>query len=558
MNRFRHYVVVFGMVVAALFMIAKIFALTYLDRDFLQAEGVKRFERTVPISTHRGSILDRNGNVLSISTPMYSLWTDPGVDEIPTDQIPPLAEAIGKDESTLKSLLHSAQHTRFVYLVRRVTPEVARRVAELNIPGVRFQTEYRRYYPVAEVAAHVVGVTDINDQGQEGLELSFNDLLEGEPGSRRVLRNPTGQLLKDIAIEKPVVYGSDLELTIDLPLQYLSYQSLRRAVEEHEAVSASLVLVDVSNGDVLALTNFPSYNPNDPGNRPFAAMRNRAVTDLYEPGSTVKPFTVMAALETGRYTPDVVIDTNPGYFTVARKTVEDPRNYGALTLKQVLVKSSQVGASKIALDLERLAVYEALVRAGFDEPPMTGLPGESTSVLSIEELKRDVGRVVLSYGYGIAVTPLQVAQGYLTLATGGLRRQISIVQGSVRIEDERVFDAHDVRTLMQMLEGVVSVSGTASRANIEGFQVAGKTGTVRKLSGGDYDDSRHVSWFVGMVPASNPKFLGVVVVNEPQGEFVGGGTVAAPVFKRVAQHALQLFPHKAAQPDALDGDRDAA
>ena len=539
-------------------MVGRIFYLTYVDREFLQAEGVKRIERTVPIPAHRGTIFDRNGHVLSISTPMYSIWTDPGVDAISEEYIPQLSAGLGMDENKLKEQLRKHANSRFVYLARRVNPAIAARVSRLNIPGVRFETEHRRYYPTAEVSAHVIGITDVNDTGQEGLELSLDDTLQGEVGSRRVLRNATGQLLKDISIEKPVVYGTDVVVTIDLPLQYLAYASLQETVEEHNAESASIVLVEVESGEIVAMANYPSYNPNDVADRRFSAMRNRAVTDLYEPGSTVKPFTVLAALETDRYAPATVIDTNPGYINVGRKLIEDPRNYGELTLAEVIMKSSQVGSSKLALDMDRFAIYETLNRAGFDELPMTGLPGEAHPVISVEELKRDVGRVVLSYGYGLAVSPLQLAQGYLTLATGGIRRQMTIVRGMSQSKDERVFNQEDVTTLVKMLEGVVSVAGTASRANIEGFQVAGKTGTVRKLTGSGYDESRHISWFVGLVPTDAPAFVAVIVVNEPRGELIGGGAVAAPIFKRVAQHALQLTPHKHAKSLESSRERDAA
>lgn len=558
MNDGRHYFVVICMIVASLCMVGRIFYLTYVDREFLQAEATKRIERTIPIPTHRGTIFDRNGHVLSISTPMYSVWTDPSVDEIADQYTPQLATALAMEHTKLEELLRTHEKSRFVYLARRVNPAVAARVARLNIPEVRFETESRRYYPTAEVSAHVVGITDINDAGQEGLELSLDDTLRGESGSRRVLRNATGQLLKDIAIEKHVEYGKDVVLTIDLPLQYLAYESLKAAVEEHDAESASIVLVEVASGEIVAMTNYPSYNPNDPSDRSFSSMRNRAVTDLYEPGSTVKPFTALAALETGRYSPETVIDTNPGRFRVDRKLVEDPRNYGVLSLAQVIMKSSQVGSSKIALDIDRLAVYETLNKAGIEELPMTGLPGEVASVLAVEELKRDVGRVVLSYGYGLAVSPLQLAQVYLTLATGGVRRHMTITRGMKQFKDQRVFDEKDVDTLVKMLEGVVTVAGTASKADIEGFQVAGKTGTVRKLSDSGYDEKRHLSWFVGLVPAEAPAFVAVVVVDEPRSEFVGGGTVAAPVFKRVAQHALQLVPYKRMKKSKSNQERDAA
>lgn len=556
-SRLRFAVIAF--VVVAVGMLARMFILATYDRDFLQEQGDRVAQRAESVPTTRGIIYDRAGQPLAISTPVQSIWTDPGIDNIPTESLPDLAQALQIFEEQLRSTLREARDRRFVYLKKRVPHEIAEAVRQLGISGVRFSTEFRRYYPAGEVTAHVVGLIKNDGKGAEGLELSRDAELTGETGQRRVLRARDGRRLRDIRLEDAPKFGEDITTTIDLGLQYLAFRQLRQTVNEHNAKSATLVLIDVLNGEILSLASYPSYNPNDGGDRSFSRMRNRAVTDTYEPGSTIKTFASIAALESGKYDPESEIDTSPGYFGIGRHLVEDPRNYGTLTLEGVLIKSSQVGISRIALSIDKYAVFSALNRAGVVDEPHSGLPYEANGHINVEDLERDIGRATMSYGYGLRVSPLQLAVGYLTIATGGVRRSIGIVRepAPFKSPDQRVFKEEHAKTVLEMLEGVVSPIGTAPKANLEGFSVAGKTGTVRKIMDGSYDESRHIAWFVGIAPSTNPRIVCVVVVDEPTGETTSGGGVASPVFAEVARHTLQLMG-LTGTPKRLIADENAA
>ena len=387
----------------------------------------------------------------------------------------------------------------------------------------------------------MVGTTGIEDSGLEGIELSFDGRLRGEHGRKIVLKDQRGETIKDLDYVASPKFGDDLNLSLDLRLQFLAYRELKSAVVGHRATSGSLVMLDARSGEILALVNQPSYNPNELGSVEVGNMRNRAVTDVYEPGSTVKPFTVLAALESGRFAADTVIDTGPGYFRVGGKLVQDPVNRGAITVGEALQVSSQVGIAKIALDLEERAVYDVLSRAGVGEPVNTGLPGEAWASLDDAGLSSLVGRATLAYGYGLAISPLQLAQAYLTLATGGVRVPVSIVKQEVVRPGTRVFDADMIADVVGMMEGVTDNDGTAPKARVVGYRVAGKTGTARKVGASGYDDERHVALFAGIAPVSDPRLVIVVVVNEPKGDARGGGSVAAPVFGRVAARSMRLL-----------------
>ncbi|MCY4142479.1 MAG: penicillin-binding protein 2 [Gammaproteobacteria bacterium] len=543
MNNKRHNFVLVLFALVTTVMLVRMFILATYDREFLQDRGNSLAQREVSVPTTRGVIYDRSGQPLAVSTPVKSIWTDPGIDTIPRDSYEDLALALHMTVAELERKLWDARDRRFVYLKKRAPHEISEAVELLGIPGVRFTTEYRRYYPAAEVTAHVVGLIKNDGTGAEGLELSHDRTLRGEVGTRRVLRSRDGRKLRDLLLVDPPKHSEGITTTIDLGLQYLAFRHLRETVTEHEAKSATLVLIDVYSGEILALTSYPSYNPNDGGDRAFSRMRNRAVTDTYEPGSTIKTFASLAALETDHFEIATKVDTSPGYFGIGGHLVEDPRNYGELSLEGVLVKSSQVGISKVALKLDKYAVFSALNRAGVISTPHSGLPHEALAHINIEDLERDIGRATLAYGYGLRISPLQLAMGYLTLATGGVRRPVSIIRDSSRSagSGSRVFDPSDVHDVVGMLEGVVSPIGTAPKANIAGFQVAGKTGTVRKISGGEYDEDRHIAWFVGMAPSSDPRIVAVVMVDEPKGEIRSGGGVSGPVFAVVARHALHLM-----------------
>ena len=541
MTRQRHYVLIVVFTFALLGLVGRSSYLAVTEREFLQNQGEARATRTAEIRAHRGVISDRNGDPLAVSTPVVSVWTDPSVDRLDTRELVLVAELLDRPVDGLIKRLERSKHTQFVYLARRVSPAIARSLRALEIPGIRFKQEYRRFYPSGEISAHVVGRTDIDDVGQEGIELSMDHVLRGVPGSKRVLTDRRGQRVRDLDFYDAPDFGDDVELSIDLRLQFLAYRELKSAVEHSGARSGSVVTLDVTTGDVLALVNQPSYNPNRVGSRDFDGMRNRAITDLYEPGSTAKPFAILAALETGIYRADTIIDTTPGYLTVGRKLIEDPVNRGQLTLAEVLAKSSQVGVTKIALGLEASHLYDVFHRSGLGSIPATGLPGEVSGILTDRDIDNPIVRASLAYGYGVTATAMQLAQSYLTIASGGVRRQVNLIRGLPRASDERVFEEGDVASLLHMMEGVASSKGTAPKAQVPGFAVAGKTGTSRKVTSGAYDDTRHVALFAGIAPSRDPQVVVVVIINEPLGEHVGGGEVAAPVFSRILARSLRIL-----------------
>ena len=545
MNAKRHHAATFCFALVILALVGQMLYLAVFERYFLQGKGKLRSERTQVIPVHRGMIYDRSGEPMAISTPVIAVTVNPSRLDWSDADIRNVAANLEINFKALKTKLEAARSREFMYLARRQSPRQALALQQLQITGLEIQTEYRRYYPMGAVAAHLTGITDIDEKGLEGLEKTFNDHLNGELGSRRVLRDRRGRLIRDVQYERLPKFGEDLTTSIDSRLQFLAFNELKNVVAEYNATSASLIFVDVPTGGILALANVPSYNPNNASRSEWSHMRNRAVTDLIEPGSTFKPFVALAALESRLYQPESEIDTNPGWTVVHRKTIQDPRNYGVLTLRDVLVKSSQVGMTRIALNLNEFELFDVLRRAGFQDYVAAGLPGESIGRLSGDDISKPLTRATMAYGYGFSVTPLQLARAYLTIATGGMRRQISILLNDERNQpDERVFTESYALQLLEMLSGVVGPTGTARSAAIPGFSVAGKTGTVQKLSPSGYSDQAHTTLFVGMVPMKNPLYLGVVVVDGPkpkvEGGKVSGGSVAAPIFKRIATRALQL------------------
>lgn len=548
MKRWRHYTVLGLFVMGCGALVGRLVFLNVTEREFLQEQGDARSIRGEQMPAYRGLVYDRHGEPLAVSTPVVAVATDPSRNTLSREDLRALAALLDLDAKVMGSNLRDNAQREFVYLKRRVSWDVAREVRELNLDSVFFQAEYRRYYPAAETTSHVVGMTGIDDAGLEGIELSFEDSLRGEHGRKVVLKDRRGDTIKDLEYLAAPKFGSDLNLSLDLRLQFLAYRELKAAVASHRATSGSLVMLDARSGEILALVNQPSYNPNDLSAADVAAMRNRAVTDTYEPGSTVKPFTVLAALESRQYRPDTMIQTAPGFFRVGGKLIEDPVNRGTITLRDVLKKSSQVGIAKVALALEERAVYDVLVRAGASDYLGTGLPGEAPAALNDFGLDNPVMRATLAYGYGLAMTPLQLSQVYLTLATGGVRLPVSILRQSEPAAGERVFDRRMTRQVLEMMEAVTEDTGTAPKARVSGFRVAGKTGTARKVGTAGYDDERHVALFAGVAPVSDPRIVMVVVVNEPRGEARGGGGVAAPVFSRVAARSLRLLGVK---PDTL-------
>ncbi len=541
MKAWRHYLVVFLFFAGCAALVGRVFHLTLLEKEFLQDQGDVRSIREEIIPAHRGVIYDRQGEPLAVSTPAVAVWADPSRKMLAAADIERLAPLLETSPQALAERLQARSGKSFVYLKRRVSWSLAERVKALGIEGLHFRSEYRRYYPAAETAAHVVGITNMDDVGLEGVELAFDERLRGRHGRKVVLKDRLGAVIRDLDYVAAPRLGQDLSLSIDLRLQYLAYRELKDAVLGHGAASGSIVILDARSGEILALANSPSYNPNASLRGGLAGVRNRAVTDTYEPGSTIKPFAVLAALESGQYAANTLIDTSPGHLSVRGKLIEDPRDFGELTLAGVVRKSSQVGISKVALALPERAIYNTLHRAGADTFIGSGLPGETMARMDDAQLRSRIVRAALAYGYGLSVSPLQLAQAYLTLANGGVRVPPSIVKRPHPPAGEAVFDAKLTEQVLAMMEGVTSPSGTAPGARVPGYRVAGKTGTTRLVGSEGYTDKRHLALFAGVAPLSAPKIVMVVVVNEPKGEEVGGGAVAGPLFSRVTERAMRLL-----------------
>ncbi|MDY6943067.1 MAG: penicillin-binding transpeptidase domain-containing protein [Pseudomonadota bacterium] len=510
------------------------------EKGFLSGQARARHQRVVSIPAHRGMITDRHGEPLAVSTPVDSVWVNPQAFPVDTASIRALAKVAGVNPRHLETRLESRADREFVYVRRHMVPEDAERVRALALPGVYTQREYRRYYPTGEVTAHLVGFTDIDDRGQEGMELAYDEWLRGVPGRRRVMRDGRGNVIDDLGqIEAPRP-GQALALSVDRRLQYLAYRELKAAIAHHRAKSGSVVVLDVATGEILAAANQPGFNPNNRTGMRGAQYRNRAATDVFEPGSTIKPFVVAAAMGQGVFQPTSHVDTTPGWFSVHGGTVRDLRNYGRLDLGGVLAKSSNVGASKIALATPREALWNTLRQVGFGGLTASGFPGERAGRLRHFHEWYTIDHATLAFGYGVSVTALQLAQAYSVLATDGQLRPVSLVKVSGDVTADTVLKPSVVREVRQMMERVVT-EGTASAAAIPAYRVAGKTGTARKPGVGGYTEDRYLALFAGMVPASRPRLVGVVVINEPQGDQYHGGTVAAPVFSRVMSGALRLM-----------------
>lgn len=527
----------------------RVLYLQILKKDFLVGQGDDRHLRTVQISAHRGPITDRHGEPLAVSTPVDSIWAAPQELMPALDRLGHLAEVLDVEADWLARRITSNLDREFVYLRRHLRPNDAARTLSLGLPGVSTLREYRRYYPAGEVAGHVLGFTDIDDRGQEGLELAYDYWLSGETGAKRVLRDRLGRVVEDVELINAAQPGRTLASSLDLRIQYLAYRELKQAVLDSDALSGSVVILDVTNGEVLAMVNQPSYNPNDRAQLEVARYRNRAVTDIFEPGSSFKPLIIAAALESGRYGPDSIIDTSPGYLRVGGKILtEDYNNLGKIDITTMLAKSSSVGAGKLGLELEPEQLWAVLSSFGIGRLTGSGFPGESAGVLKHPQYWRPVGQATLAYGYGLSVTALQLAQAYSVIAADGIRRPISMLVQDEQVAGERVVSVDTARRLRSMLETVVSPAGTGQRAAIRNFRVAGKTGTAKKVGVGGYSEDRYIAVFAGLAPASDPKLVAVVVIDEPRGEDYYGGEVAAPVFSRIVSGALRLM---AIPPDAL-------
>ncbi|MCD1639060.1 penicillin-binding protein 2 [Pseudomonas stutzeri] len=521
----------------------RIVDLQVMDQAFLQGQGDARSVRHIPIPAHRGLITDRNGEPLAVSTPVTTLWGNPKELQAARARWPELAKALGQDAASLSERLQSQASREFIYLVRGLTPEQGQDVLDLKIPGVYSQEEFRRFYPAGEVAAHVVGFTDIDDRGREGMELAYDEWLAGVPGKRQVLKDRRGRLIKDVQVVKNAKAGKAMALSIDLRLQYLAHSELRNVVHEYGAKAASLVMVDVKTGEILAMANQPTYNPNNRRNLQPAAMRNRAMIDVFEPGSTVKPFSIAAALGTGKYQPDSVVNTLPGWMRIGRYTIRDVSRGGMLSLTGILMKSSNVGISKIALDIGAEPVYAVMQQAGFGQDTGLGFPGERVGNLPNHRKWRDAETASLAYGYGLSVTAVQLAHAYAVLGNQGVNVPLSLLRLDETQDGVQVIDKQISATVLQMLRAVVEEEGGGgSRAKVPGYHVGGKSGTAKKISGtGGYTKDAYRSFFAGVAPLSNPRIAAVVVVDEPSKGQYYGGLVAAPVFGKVMARALRLM-----------------
>jgi len=552
--RFRIVLALLALMVGALAW--RIVDLQVIDQGFLQNQGDARSVRHIPIPAHRGLITDRHGEPLAVSTPVTTLWGNPRELQAAQARWPELAQALGQEPVALQQRLKEQAEREFIYLVRGLTPEQGQRVLDLGIPGVYAQEEFRRFYPAGEVAAHVVGFTDIDDRGREGLELAYDEWLAGVPGKRQVLKDRRGRLIKDVQVVKNAKPGKALALSIDLRLQYLAHSELRKVVQEHGAKAASLVMVDVQTGEVLAMANQPTYNPNNRRNLQPSAMRNRALIDVFEPGSTVKPFSIAAALGTGKYQPESVVNTLPGWMRIGRYTIRDVSRGGMLNLTGILMKSSNVGISKIALDIGPEPVHTIMQQAGFGQATGLGFPGERVGNLPNHRKWRDAETASLAYGYGLSVTAAQLAHAYAVLGNEGNNVPMSLLRLDQPQEGVQVIDKTISTTVLRMLQSVVEEEGGGgTRAKVPGYHVAGKSGTAKKVSGtGGYTKDAYRSFFAGVAPVSNPRIAVVVVVDEPSEGGYYGGLVAAPVFGKVAARALRLMN---VAPDNLPPPADA-
>jgi len=528
-------------------LVARAVELQLLDHGFLASQGDARSMRVVKIAAHRGAITDRNGEPLAVSTPVDSVWVNPQELNDNIDQLPKLAKALKEDQQSLVRRITSNLDREFLYLVRHMPPEQAAHIKALGIPGVYLLREYRRYYPAGEISGHVVGFTTVDDKGQEGLELGFDQLLNGEDGAKRVIQDMFGRYVENVESIRSPRPGRDLVTSIDLRIQYLAYRELKSAMQEYRARAGSVIVIDVDTGEVLAMVNQPSYNPNDREQLKAGLYRNRAATDIFEPGSSIKPLIMAAALASGQYAADSVVDTSPGFLKVGTKVFEDEHNLGAIDMATILAKSSNVGTAKVALSLKPEQIWSTLTGLGLGQVSGSGYPGESAGMLSHYSHWRPIGIATLSHGYGLSVTPLQLAHAYATIGAGGVKRPISFERVSGRIRGEQVLDPKVALELVQLMETVVEKGGTATRASLIGYRVSGKTGTAFKSIAGGYSTDRIMAVFAGLVPASHPKLATVVVIDEPSRDFqqggtlAQGGTVAAPVFASVMSGALRLM-----------------
>ncbi|MFT7177794.1 MAG: cell division protein FtsI (penicillin-binding protein 3) [Oceanospirillaceae bacterium] len=530
------------LLVAASAVVWRLVDLNLTERSFLMRQGDARMVREVSIPAHRGMILDRRGEPLAVSAPVVSLWANPQVLGEDIAQAKQVFRNLGLPEVEFLERLARMKNKEYMYLKRSVNPVEAEAVLSNKWSGVHGDQEFQRYYPAAEVTTHLVGFNNIDDQGQEGMELAYEPWLQGTSGTKMVQKDRTGRTVKDLQLLSSAQPGKDLFLSIDLRIQYVAYRELKAVVQQHNASSGSVVVLDVRTGEILAMVNQPAYNPNNRSVMSIDSLRNRALTDVLEPGSTMKPLTIAAALMSGQYDPDSKVDTSPGFIKVKRKTIRDHRNYGVLDITGIITKSSNVGVTKLALSLPENSVRETFYSFGLGQATASSFPGESAGILPSYAKWNPINLATMAYGYGIAVTPVQLAQAYAVFASYGLKRPISLLKQDQVPEAQRVMPERVAKQVIAMLETVVQKGGTGTRAGVPSYRVAGKTGTVHKPSkDGGYADDVYAAVFAGMAPASKPRLVSVVIIDNPKGEQYYGGEVAAPVFSRIMAESLRLL-----------------
>ena len=537
----RSQVVMLMVAVAFVALAARAVWLQVFTQNFLQKQGEMRYAKTLELPASRGKIFDRNGVVLASSLPARAVWAIPEHVEATPQQIASLAKLLDTSERELRRKL-AEEDRSFVYLKRQVDAAVAERVAALRIPGIHQQREYKRYYPQGETLAHVVGFTNVEDIGQEGVELARNPDLAGRPGSRRVIRDRLGQVIEDVGAVREPHNGNDLALSIDSKIQFLAFDALRDAVQANKAKAGAAVVLDARTGEVLALANWPTYNPNQRGQLSGAQLRNRAITDTFEPGSTMKPFTIALALELGEVTPGTVIQTAPGRLTIGPNTIGDAHAHGPLTVEQIVQKSSNVGTAKIALGMPAQKMWEMYAELGFGQPPRIGFPGAVAGRVRPYRSWRPIEQATMSYGYGLSVSLLQLARAYTVFANDGAVLPVTLVkrEAGEPVVGQRVFSPETARTVRDMLQAAAGVGGTAPKAQVAGYSVGGKSGTAHKnVEGGKGYVNKYRSWFVGLAPIRDPRIVVAVMVDEPSKGVYYGGAVAAPVFSQVVGQTLR-------------------
>lgn len=540
-DNLRFIILISFLSLALLVLLWRIVDLTVFDRSFLKSQGDARSLRVIDIPAYRGMITDRNGEPLAVSTTVESVWANPKDFEANEKQISQLAKLLNISSKYITERITQAEGKEFVYLKRGLDPVLAGKVKALDIPGVNLLKEFRRYYPEGEVTSHVLGFTNIDDNGQEGLELAYDEWLSGIPGKKRVLKDRMGHIVADIDNIREPKPGRNLALSIDRRIQYIAYRELKTAVKKHRANSASVVVLEANTGEVLAMVNQPAFNPNRRTKLHDQRYRNRAVTDLFEPGSVIKAFSVANGLESGKYTPETEIDTSPGVMRVGKNVIRDFRNYGSVTLEQGLKKSSNVAMAKMTLSLPGDNLWSLLTRVGFGETTGIGFPGEAVGTVLKQSVWRPFELATLSFGYGISATPLQIAYGYSVFANQGKLIPLSLLKQDKTPYGKQVLKPDVVKQMVNLLEAVVEQGGSGKKSQVEGYSVAGKTGTARIASTQGYDKNRHIATFAGFAPTKNPKLIIVVVINEPSAGMIYGGQVAAPVFSDIMSESLRVL-----------------